>query len=400
MLQPASLTAHRSAAAAAQRQRRRLMLGAAHLVVACAGLLWAYDAPAQGVTADTVTVGHSLALSGPLGDLGQEVTKGAKAYLATVNAKGGVHGRKIELITKDDAYDSKKTLENVDALINKDGVFALFNTFGTPNNEALIPVARKAGVPVITPYTGAPSVRNKEWTGVFNVRASYGDEAERMVEHLATLGTKKIGIAYQNNAFGKEFLAAATDALKRREITPVAIASVENSAADAPAAVDKLVAAQPEAVLLGLAGKPTIETIRGIKQKRPGLQMYALSVLATPANLKTLGADGTGVAITQVMPYPASTSLAIVREFQTAMKAAGHDDFNHLSLEGFVNAKVLTEGLRRAGRGLTRASFEAAMNGMRKYDVGGLEISFGQGAASGSRFVELTMVNSRGNLIK
>ncbi|HQD16667.1 MAG TPA: ABC transporter substrate-binding protein, partial [Ottowia sp.] len=241
-----------------------------------------------GVTSDSIALGQSTTLSGPLGDLGQEVLKGSKAYFDALNARGGVNGRKIVLTSKDDAYDAKKTVENVEAFINGGETFALFGTFGTPNNEALIPVALKAGLPVLVPYTGAPSIRKAELVGVFNLRASYADEAEKLIQHLTTIGFKKIGIAYQNNSFGKEVLAAATAALEQRKLQPVATASVENNASDAAAAATKLLAAQPDALVLGLAGKPTIEVIKNVNQTRKGLQMYALSVLATAGNLKAL----------------------------------------------------------------------------------------------------------------
>ena len=353
-----------------------------------------------GVTADSITLGQSTTLSGPLGDLGQDVLKGSKVYFDALNARGGVNGRSIKLVTKDDVYDSKKTLENVEAFIAGDATLALFGTFGTPNNEALLPIARKAGLPVLMPYSGAPSIRAKTFDGVFNLRASYADEVERLVDHLYTVGIRKIAVAYQNNAFGKEVLAATVETMERRKLKPLLAISVENSASDAPTAADKLLESQPEAVLLALAGKPAVDVIKNVNQRRRGLSMYALSVLATPSNLRALGKDGTGVAITQVVPYPMNASLGIVREYQQAMTAAGFSDFSHLSLEGYINAKVVIEGLRRAGRAPTRASLVSALEGMSNYNLGGLVVSFGQGASSGSRFVELTMVNAQGKLIK
>jgi ABC-type branched-subunit amino acid transport system substrate-binding protein len=363
--------------------------------------LWSSATLAEpGVSADSITLGQSTALTGPLGDLGQEVLKGAKVYFDALNARGGIFGRNIKLVSKDDAYETGKTLENVNAMIAEDKTLALFGTFGTPNNEALIPIAQKAGLPVFTPYTGAPSIRNKTAKGVYNLRASYADEVERLVEHLDTVGIKKIAIAYQNNAFGKEVLTAANEAMDKRKLKPLLAVSIENSASDAASASEKLLAAGPEAVLLALAGKPTIEAIKNIVQRRRGMQMYALSVLATPSNLRALGKDGTGVAITQVVPFPINSTMPLVREYQQAMTAAGHTEFSHLSLEGYLNAKLTAEGLRRAGQKLTRASLMTAMDGMRSYNLGGMDVSFGQGAASGSRFVELTMVNAQGKLIK
>ncbi|MGQ0708749.1 MAG: ABC transporter substrate-binding protein [Rhodoferax sp.] len=366
-------------------------IGAALLGLAAAGV-WA-----QG---DAIVLVQTSALSGPLGDLGQEVHKGAKAYFDALNARGGVAGRPVKLVAYDDAYDPKKTIEIVRGVLARQEAFAFFGTFGTPNNEALIPLAQAAGVPVLTPYTGALSVRGKGLQGVYNLRASYGDEAERAVEHLHTVGIRQIAVLYQNNSFGKEYLSAATTAMDKRGLKPVLSVSVENDASDVGAAVERLTAANVEAVLLGLAGKPAIETIRAVSQRRRGLPMYGLSVLATAANLKALGSAGTGVALTQVMPFPSNPSLALVREYQAAMAAAGYTDYSHQSLEGYANAKLVGEALRRTGKNLSRSALAAVLDDMRGLNLGGVVVSFGEGAASGSRFVELTMIDSKVRLIK
>jgi ABC-type branched-subunit amino acid transport system substrate-binding protein len=358
------------------------------------------SAQVPGVTADSITLSQSTALTGPLGDLGQDEHKGAMVYFDALNARGGVHGRKINLVSKDDAYNVAKTLENINAIIAANDTFALFGTFGTPNNAALIPLAQKAGLPVLMPFTGAPSVRKANMEGVFNLRASYADEAEKLVQHVTTIGFQKVAIAYQNNSFGKEVLAAATASLEERKLKPVAVASVENDASDAVTATATLMAAAPDAVILALAGKPTIEVIKAVNKQHKGLQLYALSVLASPANLKALGPDGVGVAISQVVPFPSRGSLPLVREYQSAMTAAGQTEFSHLSLEGYMNAKVVAEALRRAGPKPTREGLVSAMQSMKDYDLGGLVVNFSKGAASASRLVELTVVGNRGNLVK
>lgn len=349
---------------------------------------------------DPIVLVQTAALSGPLGDLGQEFSKGAKVYFDALNARGGVGGRSIKLVVHDDAYDPKKTVEIAQGVIAANSAFAFFGTFGTPNNEALIPLAHSAGMPVLMPYTGALSVRSKNVSGVYNLRASYGDEAERSVEHLATVGIVRIAVLHQNNAFGKEFLAAAMTAMEKRGLKPVLVVSVENDASDAGGAAEKAAASSAEAVLLGLAGKPAIETIKGISQRRRGLTMYGLSVLGTAANIKALGSAGTGVAITQVMPFPSNASLPLVREYQQAMGAAGLSEYSHQSLEGFANAKLVAEGLRRAGKSITRSSFAAAMDELRGYNLGGVTATFGQGGVSASKFVELTLIGTQGRLIK
>lgn len=352
-----------------------------------------------GVTADSIILGQSTTLSGPLGDLGQEILKGVKVHFDAVNAKGGVNGRQIKLVTKDDAYTVPKTLENIESFVKEDNVLAFFGTFGTPNNEALIPLAKKAGIPVFFPYTGSSTIRQTDSRGVYNLRASYPQEAEKLIANLQSIGVKKIAVIYQNNTFGKEVLNAATEAMKKIELKPVMTSSVENNASNAEASVSQILAANPEAVVIGLAGKPSVEVVKLINQKRKGTQMYALSVMATPSSMKALGKDGTGVAISQVVPFPTNGTLGIVREYQAAMKAAGHEEFSHISLEGYVNAKVMVEALKRAGKQPTRASLAAAMDSM-KLSLGGMDVQFGRGAANGSNFVELTMISSQGKLIK
>ena len=217
-------------------------------------------------------------------------------------------------------------------------------------------------------------------------------------EILIDIETDKVVLEVPSPGAG--VLTAATAALEQRQLKPVAAVSVENNASDAAAAATKLLAAQPDALVLGLAGKPTIEVIKNVNQSRKGLQMYALSVLATAGNLKALGNDGSGVAISQVVPFPSNTVMPLVRDYQQAMKAAGVNEFSHLSLEGYLNARVVAEGIRRAGRNLSRESLITSLQSINRMDMGGMEIGFGKGASSASKFVELTVINSQGRLVK
>lgn len=368
-------------------------------MLAASGLARAQGVP--GVTADQIVLGHSGDLTGPLQDLGQAVLRGAQLYFDALNARGGVHGRKVKLVPKDDRYEPQRTLQNINAYIENEDAFALFGVFGTPNNEAVIPVAAKAGLPLVAPYTGALSVRGRELRGVFNIRASYAEETEKLVEHVATLNIRRLAVAHQENAFGREVLAAAQTALAKRGLKPTIVVSVKNDASDAEDAVKKILAEDPpQALLLGLAGKPTVETIRHLNQRHRGIALYAPSVLAAPSNLRALGKDATGVTVTQIVPFPHNTTIPVVREYQAVAAAAGEQEFSHLQLEGFINAKVAAEALRRAGRSLTRAAFVSAMESLRPFDVGGMDVSFGNGAASGARMVELTMINAQGRLIR
>jgi branched-chain amino acid transport system substrate-binding protein len=348
-----------------------------------------------------VKIAQSLDLSGPLQELGHALHQGAKACFAAVNAKGGVNGRRIELSTLDDGYDVKRALANVKGFIADRSNFALFNCLGTPMVEAMLPQVIESGMPFFAPFTGALLARPKNTRNVFNIRASYADEAEQLMRHLATLGIKRISIAYQNNSFGKEVFAAAQQSMAKYKLQASAIATVENNSSDAAAAAATIAGSKPEVVLVGLAGKPTIDFIQAIRLQRQGLPLYALSVMGSAATLKAMGNDATGIVVSQVVPLPGNTVVPLVREFQQAWKAAGATlEPSHVALEGYVNARVFVEALRRAGHNPTRSSFIDSAWGLKRYDLGGFEVSFTDSDANASRFVELTMISRTGRFIR
>lgn len=343
---------------------------------------------------------QSTDLSGPLGELGTAMHLGAKAAFAGVNERGGIHGRSIALHTLDDAYDVPRALANVRQFLADRDTFALFNCMGTPHVEAMLPQVLEAGVPFFAPFTGALLSRVPQ-RSVFNIRASYAEEAEKLVQHLATLGIKRIGIAYQNNAFGKEVFTAAQRSMAKLELAEGTSVTVENNASDADAAAARLAQAQPEAVLVGLAGKPTLGFVKAFRALRRGTALYALSVMGTAATVRALGADATGMAITQVVPLPTNAVLPVVREFLQAWKAIGaQGEPSHLALEGYINARVCCEALQRAGRNPTRSAFIDAMWSIRKWDLGGFEINATGPGRNASRFVELTLVGRDGRFVR
>lgn len=378
------------------RLTRRRMLGALAAVPA------ALYGPARAQdNSGPVRIAQSIALSGPLGELGQAMHQGAKACFAGINAKGGVNGRPIELTVADDGYDVKRALGNVTGFIDDKSNFALFNCMGTPMIEAMLPQVLESGMPFFAPFSGALSARPANARNVFNIRASYADEAEQLVQHLATIGIRRIAIAYQNNSFGKEVFDATQRSMAKHKLEATAIVTVENNSSDAGAAALKIAASSPEAVLVGLAGKPTIEFVKAIRAQRKGLSLYALSIMGAAATLKAMGEDATGIAVSQVVPLPGNTVVPMVREFQQAWKAAGVAlEPSHLALEGYINARVFAEALRRAGKNPTRAAFIDSTWNLKRYDLGGFEVSFSDSARNASRFVELTMVSRDGRFIR
>ena len=370
------------------------------LAAAAASLPWLGWGSAARAQEGTIRIAQSTALTGPLGDLGSAMHQGAKAAFAGINARGGVHGKAIELVTQDDAYEVPKALANVEQFMSDPGTFALFNCMGTPMIEAMLPKVIDSGIPFFAPFTGAQLSRTKA-RSVFNIRASYADEAEKLVQHLSTIGIQRIGIVYQNNSFGKEVYSAAKQSMDRLKLPEAATVTVENNASDAGSAAAKLAERNLEAIVIGLAGKPTMEFVKAFRALKRGVTLYALSVMGTPATVKALGADATGMAISQVVPLPSNAVMPVVREFQTAWKASGATaEPSHLALEGYINARVFAEALLRAGRNPTRAAFIDATWNLKKWDLGGFEIHATTPERNASRFVELTLVGRDGRFIR
>lgn len=384
------------------RTRRRWLADAAALaaagVVSPMAAAVAVQSPAP---ADVIRLGQTVALTGPLADIGAAMHRGSKVYFDAVNARGGVHGRRIELVARDDGYDVKRAMQNVDGFLADQELFGLFGCMGTPIIEGMLPKIRNTDVPCFGPLTGASSARPADMRNVLNLRASYPEETQRLVEHLATVGIKRFAVACQNNSFGTEVLQAAQAAAKRHQLRLVASASVQSDASDAAAAAKALVAADPEAVLVGLAGKPTVGFIKAVRAERRGLPLYALSVMGSAATLAALGDDGIGVAVSQVVPMPSKSGTPVVRDFQQAWNAVPSTiEPSHLALEGYINARVFVEGLQRVGRNLTRKTFIDAVWSIHRLDIGGFDLNFQQPGRNASRFVELTMVGRGGKFIR
>ena len=374
--------------------RRTLLAG-----TAAVALPW-LQAGSANAQESQIVLGQSTDLTGPLGELGSAMHQGAQAAFAAVNARGGIQGRSIVLNTLDDQYDVQKGLANVKQLMADPNTFALFNCMGTANVEAMLPLVLESGIPFFAPFTGAQLSRVPQ-RNVFNIRASYAEEAEKLVQHLNTLGIKRIAIAYQANSFGKEVFNATQRSMAKLGLPDGPSATVENNASDAATAAAKIAQAQPEAVLIGLAGKPAMEFVKSFRALRRGTSLYGLSVLGTSANIAALGADGVGMALTQVMPLPTNPVVPVSREFMQAWKAIGAKaEPSHLALEGYINARVFCEALQRAGKNPTRASFIDATWSLRKLDLGGFEVHATEPGRNASRFVELTLVGRDGKYVR
>ncbi len=345
-----------------------------------------------GVTASTILIGESAAFSGPAAELGNEMRAGAMAYFRSVNAAGGVNGRKIELRTLDDGYESDRAAANTRKLID-DGVFLLFGYVGTPTSNASKPIFTAARVPFVGPFTGAESLRNPFNRYIFNVRASYYDETEKIVGQMTGQTLDKIAVFYQNDDYGKAGLTGVERAMERRNMKIVATGTVERNTVDVAVAVKSISKAEPQAVVMISAYKSCAAFIKAMRAAGFNPQFMNVSFVGSKALAKETGREGRGVGVSQVMPFPWNIGVPVVKEYQQLLEAAtGKQEYAFGSLEGFIAAKVLVEGLRRTGNDLTREKFISAMETMRDIDFGGYWITFTPTNHNGSKFVELTVI--------
>jgi branched-chain amino acid transport system substrate-binding protein len=353
----------------------------------------------SGVTSNTVLLGQSVALTGPAAALGIEMRTGAKVYFDYVNSRGGVNGRKIELRTLDDGYEPTRTAPNTKKLIEQDGVFALFGYVGTPTAAAVLPIFTQARVPFFGAFTGAELLRDPFNEYIFNVRASYFDETEKIIEQLVSTGARNIAVFYQNDAYGQAGLKGVERAMTKRNMKISATGTVERNTVDVAAATKVINAGQPDAVVMISAYKSCGEFIRQMKKAGSAAQFYNVSFVGSKSLADDLGKNGVGVAISQVMPFPWAASVPVVKEYQQLMLKAGQKDFTFSTVEGYVAAKVFVEGLKRAGKDLTRQKFIAALETMGDLDVGGYFISFSPKNHNGSKFVDLTIIAHDGKFL-
>jgi len=357
-------------------------------------------AQAPGVSPTAIVLGQSAAFTGPAAQLGIQMNIGLKSYFDLVNAQGGIHGRRIELKTRDDKYEANLCAENTRKLIEEDRVFALIGYVGTPTSQAALPIFTDAKVPFFGPFTGAELLRDPFNRYVFNVRASYYDETEQIVEQLISTGIKSIAVFYQNDAYGQAGLKGVERAMGRRNLKIAATSTVERNTTNVAEAVKKIGGVQPDAVVMISAYTSIAEFVRQMKKAGSGAQFHNVSFVGSKALADALGAEGIGVAISQVVPFPWSPTALIVKEYQQVLGAAGIKDYNFSSLEGFIVAKAFTEGLRRAGKDLTRDRLIVALESMSNVDLGDFIVSFKPNNHNGSKYVDLTIISRGGKFMK
>ncbi|MFT4242411.1 MAG: ABC transporter substrate-binding protein [Acidovorax sp.] len=366
-----------------------------------AAALGGFHAVARAQSEGRIVLGQSAAMTGPAAQLGLQFHHGAKLYFDQLNAQGGVGRRMVEIHVLDDGYEPDRCAENTRKLI-ADDVFALFGYIGTPTSLAAVPLFNQAKVPFFGPFTGAEALRQPFNRLVFHVRASYYDETALIVRQLTHLGLKKIAVFHQNDAYGKAGLDGVTRALAEQQLAPVATATVERNSVDVKAAVDKLVAAKPDAVVQIAAYGAAAAFVRAARKAGYGGTFYNVSFVGTQALADELGKDGAGVVVSQVVPSPYQPSRPITREFLDAIKKGGNKvQANYSSMEGYLAARVFAEGLRQAQAGggkITRESFIAGIEALGTQVISGFQVAFSASSHAASKFVEMSMLTGDGRV--
>jgi branched-chain amino acid transport system substrate-binding protein len=354
----------------------------------------AAGAPAQptGVTPAVIVLGQSAPLTGANAELGNDIRNGALAYFHQVNEAGGVHGRRIELATLDDANQVARAGENTRKLVEEAGVFALFGYASATLSRPALPTVEKHGVPFLAPFTGADPMRvfNRH---VYNMRASYADELEKIVEHYITFGIKRFAIVHYDDVVGNENYTAVARALKKNDLSAASVAAFKDRAKpDIAGGVKEVMKGNPEVVILTTLYKASADFVRTAQKAGLTAQMVSNSFPGSSPLARELGTDGAGVAIAQVVPPPTKRSLPVVREYQAAIeKQLGRKEYSFTSLESFIAAKVVVEALKRAGPKPTREGFMRALDTMT-FDTGGYVVRFAPDNHNGSSYVELTVI--------
>lgn len=362
-------------------------------------------AAAIAAQAGEIVVAQVAPFSGPLAPTGSYLRAGAQLHFDAVNAAGGIHGARIRLAVKDDGYKSEETVRLAREMLGSEQPLAFIGFVGTGNVEAIIKekVLDEAGVPLVTVRTGASSVTARAHPLIFVTRASYAEEVGKIVTQYALTGFKRLAVLYQDDAFGLDVLASTEKAIAQAGGQLVAKGAYEKNTTRVEAAVKAIQAADPQAVIMISNTAASAEFLKQSREAGNMAQYVTLSVTDAGQVVKRIGAEkAQGLALTQVVPDPNARAVPLVREVQENFRKFAPKDVevNHTFIEGYLGAKVLTEALRRTGPNPTRKKLRDTLESIRDYDTGGVFIGFSPGSHVGSRYVDITIINREGKLIR
>ncbi len=355
----------------------------------------ALAALAPALAMSQILIGQTAGFSGVVAAGVKETTEGAKLWIDHINAKGGVHGQKIELVQMDDKFDPPIAKANAKVLIEEKNVLAMFLNRGTPHTEAIIPLLEANGVALVAPSTGAMVLHQPVRKQIFNVRATYQREAEKAIAHLHTMGITRIAVVHADDSFGLDGLEGTNKGFRKAGFQPVAVVKADRQKPDYKAIIPAITGKDAQAIVWIASGNAVAEGVKALRVAKSAAQVVTLSNNASGGFIKSLGEHSRGVVVTQVFPYERSFAYGFIKEAMVFAKEKKME-LSPAMLEGYTAAKVLVEGLRRAGPNPTRAKLIAALEGIRNFDLGGLEVSYGPDDHTGLDFADLSIIGLDG----
>lgn len=357
-------------------------------------------AATDGITDTTIRLGMSSPLSGPTGAYGRQMKEGIEACFARINAAGGVHGKRLDLVALDDGYETEPAVANAKRLVQQDKVFALMGFYGSTPTAAVLPVLDASGVPLIGTISGAEALRKPVNRHMFHLRASYGDETAAIIKNLTTVGLTRVAVLYQDDGFGQAGLKGVNDALAAHKLSAVASASVPRNSTEVAGAVAEIAKANPQAVVLVTLYRPTAEFIKQMRKAGSNPFFVALSPVGTDQLIAELGPENTrGIQVSQVIPYPWGDKHEVVREYKKSIAVHNKSAaVSYYGLEGYLNAKLVVAALERVGPNPTREKLMAALRAA-PFNLDGYRVNFAPGSNSGSNYVEISVVGANGRIL-
>ncbi len=347
--------------------------------------------------ASEIVIGQSAPLTGGNADLGKDIRNGALAYFKKVNDAGGVHGSKIKLITLDDKNETKLSGENTKKLVEGENVVALFGYASSTLSIPAMPMVKEKRVPFFAPFTGADTIR-KQNEFVYTVRATYADEIEKIVNFWGSLGSTRVTVLHYDDPVGKQNFETVARSLEKFGKKPVSV-SIKRNAEVPESSIQEIIASDPQIVVVTTLYAPVAQMVKMLKAANKQYMVSSLSFAGASQIAKALGPDAAGISVALTVPTPKQQGIPVVKECVEAWTALGQTDaMSVTALESCIAAKVLVEGMKKAGKDISRESLHKALAGLSRVDTGGFVVEFKPGFHHGGKYVDIAVIRLNGEL--
>ncbi|MBE7367053.1 ABC transporter substrate-binding protein [Ramlibacter pallidus] len=347
--------------------------------------------------AQEIVVGQSAPLTGGNAELGNDIRNGALAYFKKVNDAGGLPQGKLKLVTLDDRNETKLSGENTQKLVTEHNAVALFGYASSTLSIPAMPMVQEHKVPFFAPFTGADTIR-KQNEFVYTVRATYADEIEKVITFWGNLGNTKVTVLHYDDTVGKQNFETVATVLKKFNRTPVSVA-IKRNVDITEANVKEVIAADPNVLVVTTLYAPAAQLVKKLREANRAVMVTSLSFAGASQLAKALGPHAAGVSVALTVPTPRSNGVPVVKECNDAWAAAAQPaPISVTALEACIAAKVLVEGMKRAGRDLSRASLHRSLSGLGRYDAGGYVVDFKPNFRHGGSYVGMALLRPNGEV--